>query len=64
MEDRENVPEDAHQCHYCTDWCYSSMIHCESHQINYCTHHNFRCGCAVPALRLVYRFSNDELAQF
>ena len=28
LENREKVPEDAHQCHFCTDFCYLSMIKC------------------------------------
>jgi len=61
MADRDKVSEDAHQCHYCTDFAYTSMIHCEFCQINYCTSHSFMCGCAVPSLSLVYRYSNEEL---
>ena len=26
LENREQIPEDAHQCHYCTDFAYFSMI--------------------------------------
>ncbi len=62
MEQRDKVSEDAHQCHYCTDFAYTSMIYCEFCQINYCTSHSFMCGCAVPSLSLVYRYSNEELA--
>lgn len=39
MENRDAVPEDAHQCNFCTDLAYSSMVHCEYCQINYCTSH-------------------------
>lgn len=28
MEDRDAVSEDKHQCNYCTDFAYCSMIHC------------------------------------
>jgi len=62
MEDRDNVPEDTHQCQYCTDFAFCSMVHCEYCQVNYCISHTFMCGCAVPTLSLVYRYSNEELA--
>lgn len=39
MENREDIPEDANQCFYCTDFAYMSMIHCKHHKINYCLYH-------------------------
>jgi hypothetical protein len=45
MENRENVAEDAHQCYYCTDFAYMSMIKCTYHKIHYCLYHSFMCGC-------------------
>lgn len=39
MEKRDEVPEDAHQCFYCTDFAYMSMINCKYHKINYCLYH-------------------------
>lgn len=61
MPNREQVPEDAHQCHYCTDFAYFSLINCTNCNINYCIWHNVHCGCNVPAVQLIYRFSNEEL---
>ena len=61
MEDRENVAEDKHQCNYCTDFTYASMVHCEFCQFNYCLSHSFMCGCAAPTLSLVYRYTTEEL---
>ena len=63
LEDREKVAEDAHQCHYCTDFAYLSMIKCDSCKIHYCIWHQFQCGCCVPDVKLVYRWSNKELEQ-
>ena len=28
MENRDKVPEDRHQCKFCTDFAYASMIKC------------------------------------
>ena len=39
MEKREEVPEDNHQCFYCTDFAFMSMFHCKHHKINYCLYH-------------------------
>jgi len=64
MENREAVPEDAHQCHYCTDFAYFSLIHCSKCNLNYCIWHNVMCGCNVPAVQLLYRFSSEELKAY
>lgn len=64
MPNREQVSEDAHQCHFCTDFAYFSLIHCSKCDINYCIWHNVHCGCNVPAVQLIYRFSNEELRTF
>ena len=64
MPNRDAVTEDAHQCHYCTDFAYFSLIHCSRCKINYCIWHNVHCGCNVPAVQLVYRFSTDELRSY
>jgi hypothetical protein len=64
MEDRDTVPEDMHQCQYCTDFAFTSMIHCEFCNINYCISHPFMCSCAVPSVSLIYRYSNEELLHF
>jgi len=61
LENRENVTEDAHQCHYCTDFAYFSMIVCKNCNIHYCIWHNVHCGCTVPVVQLVYRFSTEEI---
>lgn len=34
MQDRDNVEGDAHQCKYCTDLCYLSMIKCIEHTVS------------------------------
>jgi histone demethylase JARID1 len=39
MANRENVAEDQHQCYYCTDFCYVSLIKCKNHKIHYCLFH-------------------------
>ena len=39
LADREEVPEDAHQCYYCTDFAYLSMVQCKHHKIHYCLLH-------------------------
>ena len=39
MANREEVPEDEHQCFYCTDFAYVSMIKCKNHKIHYCLYH-------------------------
>ena len=64
MENREEVSEDAHQCQYCTDFAYFSLIHCSKCNINYCIWHNVLCGCNVPAVQLVYRFSTEEIRSY
>ena len=61
MPNRDQVPEDAHQCHFCTDFAYFSQIRCSKCNICYCIWHNVHCGCSVPAVQLVYRFSVKEL---
>ena len=64
MENRDTVTEDAHQCQYCTDFAYFSLIQCSKCSIHYCIWHNVHCGCNVPAVQLVYRFSTHELKSF
>mmetsp|Transcript_31453 Transcript_31453/g.39089 ORF Transcript_31453/g.39089 Transcript_31453/m.39089 type:complete len:120 (+) Transcript_31453:1684-2043(+) len=64
MPNRESVMEDAHQCHFCTDFAYLSLIRCSQCEISYCIWHNVHCGCNVPAVQLIYRFSNKELRSF
>jgi hypothetical protein len=39
MENRDNVAEDAHQCYYCTDFAYMSLVKCTHHKIHYCLYH-------------------------
>ena len=34
MQNRENVNEDRHQCKFCTDLCYFSMIKCTEHTVS------------------------------
>ena len=53
--------EDAHQCNFCTDFAYFSQIRCSKCNICYCIWHNVHCGCNVPAVQLVYRFSSQEI---
>ena len=64
MDNRDQVTEDAHQCHYCTDFAYMSMINCRNCKINYCIWHGVMCGCSVPKIQLIYRFSSDEMHRF
>ena len=64
MENRDAISEDAHQCHYCTDFAYFSLIHCSRCSTNYCIWHNVMCGCNVPAVQLVYRFSSEEIRSY
>lgn len=61
MEDRENVAEDAHQCNYCTDFAYLSVLRCKNHKIKYCINHGLVCGCPIENIQLVYRYSTKEL---
>ena len=62
LENREKTAEDAHQCRYCTDFTYLSMVKCNKCDIQFCIWHTFQCGCSVPHIQLVYRYSNEELA--
>lgn len=61
MPERDKVAEDAHQCYYCTDFAFLSMIQCKHHKINYCLMHQVMCGCSKENLTLVYRYSTKEL---
>ncbi|CDW79070.1 lysine-specific demethylase 5b [Stylonychia lemnae] len=61
MAQRENVPEDQHQCNFCTDFAYLSMIYCTKHKFNYCLFHEIMCGCGPHQIRLIYRFTTKEL---
>jgi hypothetical protein len=61
MPNRDNVSEDQHQCYYCTDFCYISLIKCKTHKIHYCLFHEFMCGCKNHGIEIVYRFSTKEL---
>jgi hypothetical protein len=61
MENEASVPEDSHQCHYCTDFAYASMLLCGSCKFQYCIYHGLMCGCEPPILKLVYRFATSEL---
>ena len=57
MENRDQIAEDAHQCQYCTDFAYFSLLRCSHCNIHYCIWHNVLCGCNAPSIQLVYRFS-------
>ena len=61
MEARETVPEDAHQCQFCTDFAYASMLSCSKCKFQYCICHGLMCGCPVPLVQLVYRWTTEEL---
>jgi hypothetical protein len=61
MEDRENVAEDAHQCKFCTDFAYLSLVHCTVHNYDYCIQHKLLCGCKGTDVKVIYRYSNAEL---
>jgi hypothetical protein len=63
LEDRENVPEDAHQCKFCTDFAYMSLVHCTVHNYDYCIQHKLLCGCKGTDVKVIYRYSNAELDQ-
>ena len=63
MAERDSVAEDAHQCHYCTDWAYLSYVQCRHHKINYCIVHQLLCHCPPQNVRLVYRYTSRELDQ-
>ena len=64
MTNRDQVAEDAHQCNFCTDFSYLSVIVCSNCNIHYCIWHNIHCGCNVPAVQLIYRFSSQEIRQY
>eukprot|EP00347_Sterkiella_histriomuscorum_P022301 403330965 len=64
MSNRDQVAEDEHQCQYCTDFTYISMIKCSVHNFSYCLQHQLMCGCPVPSLSIIYRYSTMELIQF
>lgn len=61
MANRDEVAEDEHQCHYCTDFAYLSMIKCSNHKFNYCLYHSVICGCSYGNIVVEYRYSNKEL---
>ena len=61
LPNREKVAEDAHQCFYCTDFAYASMIKCTRCVRQYCIYHGLLCGCGKPHVSLVYRHSSEEL---
>lgn len=63
MKDRDQVAEDAHQCYYCTDFAYISVVHCMHHKIHYCIYHQILCDCPPENIKLVYRYSSAELDQ-
>jgi hypothetical protein len=56
------APEDAHQCFYCTDFAFLSLVYCKTHKFNYCIYHELQCKCPSTQLRLLYRYTNEELA--
>ena len=64
MENRDKIGEDEHQCHFCTDFCYLSLIKCRHCKIFFCVNHKNACGCSLDRLELVYRYSMRELQQF
>ena len=62
MDEPDKTTEEAHQCQFCTDFGYLSLIKCHRHNYGYCITHPFMCGCGAPHIQLKYRFSNEELA--
>lgn len=64
MNNREEIAEDAHQCFYCTDFAYMSVVSCKQHKIHYCLYHDFMCGCSNTGLDIIYRYSTKELEQY
>jgi hypothetical protein len=63
MKDRDSVAEDAHQCYYCTDFAYMSLIQCKLHKISYCISHQIMCECPPSNINVIYRYSTKELMQ-
>jgi histone demethylase JARID1 len=61
MQDRENVAEDTHQCKFCTDFAYLSLVHCTVHNYDYCIQHKLLCGCKGTDVKVIYRYSNAEM---
>ena len=57
MDNADLVQEDAHQCFYCTDFAFASMIWCAKCERHYCIYHGVICGCASSQVELVYRYS-------
>lgn len=64
LEDREGVDEDKFECFYCVNLCYTSFIKCLSCGKHYCIAHELLCGCRKDRIRMVLRYSNDELLEF
>lgn len=63
---RETIDYDEHACFYCVDLCYTSWVECKTCDKEYCLKHGFVCPCdkTTSDLRLVYRYTNEELEAF
>jgi hypothetical protein len=40
------------------------MVKCNKCKFQYCIYHEFLCGCGLPHIKVVYRYSTKELTQF
>ena len=64
LEDRDNVEEDAFEWHYWINLWYSSIVRCLNWNKNYWISHEIICGWRKNRIRVIFRYSNDELNQF
>lgn len=64
MSNRDTVGEDTFECFYCVSLCYASLVQCQGCGKNYCISHELICGCPKDQIRILYRYTEEELRKF
>jgi len=61
FKNRKNIQEDRFEWAICTNLCYMSIIKWTDCKIIYCLSHGICCECNPKSLKLILRYSSDEL---
>ena len=64
LDERDWVEEDEFEWYFLINLCYASFVKWFNYSKNYWISHDLLCGCRKERMRVVYRYTNDELKEF
>ena len=64
LDERDWVEEDEFEWYFWINLCYASFVKWLNWNKNYWISHDLLCGCRKERMRVVYRYTNDELKEF